>query len=58
MRVADQKLLETKWEQSAPGKPPRHMYRFTPEGLRFARSLPASGSSMKLGEVALGLVRV
>lgn len=58
MRVAEHKLLETKWEPSEPGKPPRHMYRFTLEGLRFARSLPASQSSLNLGEAALGLVRI
>jgi PadR family transcriptional regulator, regulatory protein PadR len=38
MRMADRKLLETRWEASEPGKPPRHMYRFTPEGLQFARA--------------------
>jgi len=55
MRLAERKLLETQWEAAEPGKPPRHMYRFTPEGLRFARAntaAPASG----LRQVALGLV--
>jgi PadR family transcriptional regulator, regulatory protein PadR len=37
IRLADRKLLETAWEASEPGKPPRHMYRFTPDGLLFAR---------------------
>ena len=37
MRLADRKLLETAWETSDPGKPPRHMYRFTPEGMQIAR---------------------
>src|ERR1700682_5541711 len=37
MRLADRQLLETSWETSEPGKPPRHMYRFTPEGMQFAR---------------------
>jgi PadR family transcriptional regulator, regulatory protein PadR len=37
MRMADRKLLETSWETTEPGRPPRHMYRFTPDGLRFAR---------------------
>src|SRR5277367_4155700 len=37
MRLADRKLLETAWEASDPGKPPRHMYKFTPDGLLFAR---------------------
>jgi PadR family transcriptional regulator, regulatory protein PadR len=55
MRLADRELLETRWETPDPGKPPRHMYRFTPEGLRFARiNAPAraAGSSRR---VALGL---
>jgi len=38
MRLADRNLLETRWEAGEPGKPPRHMYRFTQEGLRFARA--------------------
>jgi DNA-binding PadR family transcriptional regulator len=54
MRVAEHKLLETRWEQSEPGKPPRHMYRFTAEGLRFARTQLTSQSVGKLGEEALG----
>jgi PadR family transcriptional regulator, regulatory protein PadR len=37
MRLAERKLLETGWETSEPGKPPRHLYRLTPDGLRFAR---------------------
>ena len=57
MRLADRKLLDTRWETGEPGKPPRHMYRFTPDGLRFARtnSLVREGSG--LGQVALGLVQ-
>jgi PadR family transcriptional regulator PadR len=43
MRLADRKLLETRWETADPGKPPRHMYRFTPEGLRFARENARAG---------------
>ena len=38
MRLHDNKLLETKWEPSEEqGRPPRHMYRLTGEGLKFAR---------------------
>jgi DNA-binding PadR family transcriptional regulator len=56
MRMAERKLLETEWEQGEPGKPPRHMYRFTPEGLRFARENATAQASGGLGQVALGLV--
>jgi DNA-binding PadR family transcriptional regulator len=56
MRLAERGLLETQWEPGEPGKPPRHMYRFTPDGLRFARSSAAADAGGALGQVALGLV--
>lgn len=40
MRLADKGLLESKWtppEQT--GKPPRHAYRLTEDGLRVARKV-------------------
>ena len=55
MRLADRKLLETEWEATEPGnsgKPPRHMYRFTPEGMQFARTRRQS----QQGESAAGSV--
>ena len=55
MRLAGHKLLETQWETAEPGKPPRHMYRFTPEGLRFTRANAPSRSTGNLGKVALEL---
>jgi DNA-binding PadR family transcriptional regulator len=37
MRLADQKLLDTGWEPSAePGRPPRHTYRLTADGVALA----------------------
>ena len=57
MRMAERKLLETQWETGDPGRPPRHMYRFTPEGLRFARARAGSPVAGGLGQVALGLER-
>jgi PadR family transcriptional regulator, regulatory protein PadR len=57
MRMAERELLETQWESVEPGKPPRHMYRFTPDGLRFARANAPTSSSGGLGRVALGLVK-
>jgi DNA-binding PadR family transcriptional regulator len=59
IRMADRKLLETEWEAPGPenqGKPPRHMYRFTPEGMQFAREhrMPQpSGSQGAIGQPAL-----
>ncbi len=54
MRLAERQLLETQWETADPGKPPRHMYRFTPEGLRFTRAIAPAISSGSLDQVALG----
>ena len=58
MRLAGHKLLETQWETAEPGKPPRHMYRFTPHGLRFARANSPASETDSLGQVALGLVEI
>jgi PadR family transcriptional regulator PadR len=39
MRLSDQGLLESHWQEpERPGKPPRHVYRLTSEGLVFART--------------------
>jgi len=51
MRLAERRLLETAWEA---GKPPRHMYRFTPEGLKLARAHPLARPASPLDKVALG----
>jgi DNA-binding PadR family transcriptional regulator len=52
MRLAENKLLETSWEAGEPGRPPRHMYRFTAEGMQFARRLrsarPAATASVPI----------
>lgn len=37
MRLSDRGLLETRWQSSPqPGRPPRHLYRLTSEGLAYA----------------------
>lgn len=49
MRLAEAKLLETRWQESPePGRPPRHMYRFTAAGRRWAREEMSSASSRPL----------
>jgi PadR family transcriptional regulator PadR len=53
MRLADRKLLETAWETSEAGKPPRHMYRFTPEGMQFAREQRQSRAASSVGSPVL-----
>jgi PadR family transcriptional regulator len=38
MRLSDQGLLESKWQDTEePGRPPRHIYRLTTRGLAAAR---------------------
>lgn len=40
MRLTDRGLLEADWEESEqPGRPPRHIYRLTPDGIVVAREL-------------------
>lgn len=42
MRLAEHRMLETSWETAETGRPPRHMYKLTREGLRYARKQVAS----------------
>ena len=53
MRLAERKLLETSWETAEPGKPPRHLYRLTAAGMRFARENRLVRPAGNLGQVAL-----
>jgi PadR family transcriptional regulator PadR len=57
MRMAERRLLDTAWENAELGKPPRHMYRLTPEGAQFARENRASRRSGRLGNAAFGEVK-
>jgi PadR family transcriptional regulator, regulatory protein PadR len=42
MRLSDRGWLDTAWEEEpAPGRPPRHLYRLTADGLAWARSAGA-----------------
>jgi DNA-binding PadR family transcriptional regulator len=52
MRLAERKLLETSWETAEPGKPPRHLYRLTAEGLRLAREHRVAPSTNQAGAAA------
>ena len=54
MRLAERRLLEAAWESSAPGTPPRHLYRLTPVGLTFAREHVIRSSKAPLRRPALG----
>jgi len=37
IRLAERGLLETSWETVEAGRPPRHLYKLTGDGLRYAR---------------------
>ena len=44
MRLADRGLLETAWEKGPPqGRPPRHLYRLTGDGVKLARETARAG---------------
>ena len=39
MRLADNNLVEHCWEPSEEGRPPRHIYRLTGEGVKWGREM-------------------
>jgi PadR family transcriptional regulator PadR len=57
MRLAERKLLETAWETAEIGKPPRHLYRLTPDGMRFAREHRLLRSTRRLASPAFSGVK-
>ncbi|NUR28910.1 MAG: PadR family transcriptional regulator [Catenulispora sp.] len=36
IRLVERELLETRWAEAEPGRPPRHLYRLTPDGAQLA----------------------
>jgi PadR family transcriptional regulator len=45
IRLCDRGLLEATWEaEPAPGRPPRHLYRLTGDGVRWAASSSAQAT--------------
>jgi PadR family transcriptional regulator PadR len=54
MRLAEHRMLETSWENAETGKPPRHLYKLTPDGLRYARAQVSTVSVEAIGEPAFG----
>jgi DNA-binding PadR family transcriptional regulator len=46
MRLAERGQVETAWETDPPtGRPPRHLYRLSGEGARFAEELRAAAAA-------------
>jgi PadR family transcriptional regulator, regulatory protein PadR len=49
IRLSDLGLLESRWEEpEREGRPPRHAYRLTPDGLALAKTLRSEASMAKL----------
>ncbi|KUL42065.1 PadR family transcriptional regulator [Actinoplanes awajinensis] len=48
IRLRDRELLEATWEDDpAPGRPPRHLYRLTADGLRWAAETAAQPAPVR-----------
>lgn len=48
MRLSDQGLLESRWQEpERPGKPARHAYKLTANGLAFARAISKEPSAIR-----------
>ena len=53
MRLTEQSLLEADWEPSdQPGRPPRHTYRLTADGIVLARERLAAAAQKQNGRAA------
>ena len=53
MRLTDRGLLEADWQEPAQvGRPPRHVYRLTPDGLAIAREATVEPSAARVPELA------
>ena len=50
MRLADRALLDSAWEENPPlGRPARHLYRLTTEGLSLAASVRPAAAHRQAG---------
>lgn len=53
MRLSAQQLLDTDWEASdEPGRPPRHTYRLTTDGIALAKDRLATAAQKQRGQAA------
>lgn len=56
LRLAEQQVLETRWEENAEmGKPPRHLYRLTQHGVQIARDFVSAVQPFSVKEPAFGI---
>jgi PadR family transcriptional regulator PadR len=53
MRLSDAGYLASKWRQpEQPGRPPRHVYRLTGNGIELAREVASEQKKMPAGKLA------
>jgi DNA-binding PadR family transcriptional regulator len=52
MRLAEHRMLKTNWETAVEGRPPRHMYKLTKDGLRYAREMVSESTVQPVGKPA------
>src|SRR5580704_1492979 len=57
MRLAEHRLLETNWETVEEGRPPRHLYKLTDDGLRYARAQVSVTAESFAGQPAMSGVK-
>lgn len=55
IRLTENQMLDTKWEISETGKPPRHLYRLTQAGKRFARECVAETQGAAIKKPVFGV---
>lgn len=56
IRLAELGMLETSWETTQEGRPPRHLYKLTHDGLRYAREQVRATRMSAAGRRVLGEV--
>lgn len=52
MRLAERGMLKTSWESAETGRPPRHLYKLTPNGLRYALAQASVSTIQAVGQPA------
>jgi PadR family transcriptional regulator PadR len=56
IRLSDQGMLESQWQDpECPGRPPRHAYRLTADGLALARAVALSGKPAIVRRAVVGV---
>jgi DNA-binding PadR family transcriptional regulator len=55
IRLSDQGMLESRWQEpDCPGKPPRHAYRLTANGLALVRTIASPGKPSIVRQAVVG----